>query len=998
MPQHDSTFHYRIGWLARLCGFGDPREIVLADGALRLDFRDGRAETLGPDRLIPSVHRGRRLFWVTFDLRLRDGPRIRIAGIRHKDGRKIERLLEAWLAPERERYFAKVEREVEAAEALVARLLGGVRYVRHSDVLTAGQQLATAARHLGERLDLPDRPAALSDRHEALQRAAPSLAGEVARANERFVAGELRRYAKLFDTVESKPLTEAQRRACVVDDDHNLVLAGAGTGKTSVMIGRAAYLLTAGITRPESVLMVAYNRDAAQELRERAVGRLAGIADANRLTVMTFHALGVELIARAEGVRPSLSVLAEDSHVLGRFVTGQLDELLQDPAYAAKFVDYGFSRTEPQCSIFDFASLEAYEQALGRLDLRTLRGERVKSHEELRIANFLTRNGIEYHYEEAFPVATATRERRQYRPDFTIVRSDAEGGSVFLEHFGVDAQGNPPPFFDDVSARSYREQMAWKRELYQQEQLPLVETYSYEFRQGVVFDRLREKLAAHGIAADPRVDAECLEVLRKAGVVSATAQFFAELIPRVREHGLSPDTVVQQITVLPERERVRARLLWELLQPTVERYERHLTQNGEIDFADMVQRATEYLTAGKVASPFTHVLVDEFQDISGPRAQLVLALARSRPGSSVFCVGDDWQSIYRFAGSDIRYISQFETRVGPGTTTSLDRTFRFNDQIGRVAAAFVTRNPDQVKKHIESQTVVARPAVSLVPTAEPAVGLQAVLTRINGFAQTRNTRYSVYVLARYWFELEPLRKSAPAGWQQPFPGLSDVRFSSVHGAKGLEADFVVVVGLREGRNGFPADKSPDAFHELFLPPEEAYPFAEERRLFYVALTRARHRVYLLFDAVSHSPFIRELKSGGYPIEEHELAGEFVQASVPVVPCPRCATGEIRPKSGQTGPFFGCHRFPACRYTERGCGSCGGLLLRIGDYCVCCDPGCAGVHFACPKCGSPMEHRDGPYGAFFGCSKYGSRDLLEQCSATQPWRELPRAEELRQRAR
>ena len=756
------------------------------------------------------------------------------------------------------------------------------------------------------------------------------------------------------------------------------------------MIGRAGYLLAAGLARPESLLMVAYNTDAAKELRERAARRLEGVADVERLTIKTFHALGLDLIAEAEGVRPSVSVLAEDSHALSRFVTGQLADLLQDPGYARRFIDYGFGREESQSTIFDFASLEDYERELARLDLRTLKGERVKSQEELRLANFLMRHGIEYRYEEPFPIDTATRERRQYRPDFTILREATGAGPVYLEHFGIDANGNPPPFFDHASAREYRAQIAWKRELYRQQQLPLIETTSYEFQQGVVFERLREKLAAHGIETNSRSEAECLAVLRDSGVVAATAQFFAGLIPLARERGLSDENLEQQLAAIPGRERGRARLLWELLKPIVERYEAELKRRGEIDFADMVRRATEYVASGRVQSPYTHLLVDEFQDISAPRAELVLALARSRPDSSVFCVGDDWQSIYRFAGSDIRYISQFETRVGPGTTTALDRTFRFNDQIGQVASEFVTRNPEQVKKTIESQTVVTQPAVSLVPTAEPALGLNAVLTRIDAIATRRGTRYSVYVLARYWYELEEIR----ATLRGPYPGLEAVKFSTVHAAKGLEADVVVVVGLEAGRAGFPADKPIDPFQEMFLPPKESFEFAEERRLFYVALTRARHRVYLLFDAVSHSPFIRELKAGGYRIEQREFSHDFIQADLPVVPCPRCATGELRPRAGQRGPFFGCHRYPACRYTERGCGSCGGLLLRVGQYCVCSNAGCEGVHLACPSCGSPMEHRSGPHGAFFGCSKFGSRDLIEQCAATEKWRSLPAAVGLR----
>jgi DNA helicase-4 len=994
MSQRGTSFHYRIGWLARLFGSAGHSEIALADGVLRLGFRNGRPETLLPGDVVSPVHISDGLFWDSVSFRHRDGRRIRVAGLRHAEVPTLGPMLEAWVAPALERYFAELDGKLQATETLVESLLDGSRYIRRSDVVAVVQQLRESMEEFAERLEVSDRPPALAERHERLRRLCDSLSSEAARVNERFVSAELARHSRLFDTVESKPLTAAQRRACVIDDDHNLVLAGAGTGKTSVMIGRAGYLLAAGIARPESLLMVAYNRDAAQELRERAAQRLAGVADVERLTVKTFHALGMELIAEAEGVRPSLSGMAEDSHALARFVTGQIDELLREPAYAAKFIDYGFDRYEPHRSIFDFATLEEYERELARLNLRTLRGERVKSYEEVRIANFLIRNGIEYRYEEPFPVETATRDRRQYRPDFTILREATGAGPLYLEHFGIDEQGNPPPFFDEASTRNYQAQIVWKRELYQQEQLPLLETYSYEFRQGVVFERLREKLAAHGIESNPRAEAGCLDMLREAGVVSRTARFFAELIPLVRERRLSPGEVEQQIAAMPDHERGRARLLWELLQPIVERYERHLAQIGEIDFADMVQRATDYVSSGRVRSPFTYLLVDEFQDISAPRAELILALARSRPGSSVFCVGDDWQSIYRFAGSDIRYISQFETRVGPGTTTALDRTFRFNDQIGRVASEFVTRNSAQMKKRIESQKTVTQPAVSLVPTAEPVVGLNAVLTRINGFARVRGAWYSVYVLARYWHELEPLRLPGQGSWQQRFPNLADVKFSSVHGAKGLEADFVVVVGLEAGRDGFPADKPDDSFQEMFLPPKEAYPFAEERRLFYVALTRARYRVYLLFDAVSHSPFIRELKSDGYPIEEHELAGEFVQPPVPVVPCPRCATGELRPRAGQGGQFFGCHRFPACRYTERGCGSCGGLLRRVGDYCVCSNPSCDGVHLACPKCGAPMEHRSGPHGVFFGCSKYGSLDLLQQCAATQPWRPLPTANELR----
>jgi len=1007
MPPLGTAFHHRFGRLARLFGSARHSDIALDDDVLRLVLRDGSMDTLRPTDVGSPIHLSKGWFWSSLGFRRRDGRRIRMAGIRRADAQALSRILEIWAAPELQRYFAELDGKLQATETLVAWLLDGSRYIRHSAVDSVTERVEQSMREFAERLEPSDRPPALAARHEQLGRLRESLRGQAVQANERFVSTELTRHSHLFDTVESKPLTAAQRRACVVDDDNNLVLAGAGTGKTSVMIGRAGYLLAAGIARPESLLLVAYNRDAAKELRERATRRLKDVPDIHRLTIKTFHALGLDLIAKAEGKRPSLSLLAEDGLALARFVTEQLDELLRDPWYAARFIEYGFDRHQPNRSIFDYATREEYERAEARLNLRTLRGERVKSYEEVRIANFLTRNGIDYRYEEPFPVDTATRDHGRYRPDFTIQREATnEGGHeatwqgpLFLEHFGIDERGQPPPFYTVAEAERYRQGIVWKRNLFKELQWPLIETYSHEFRRGDIFERLHDKLAAHGIKTNPRSDEDCLEMLRKEGVVSSTAGFFTDLLPLVRERRLSPSALEQQIAAMEDDERDRARLQWQLLQPIVERHDRHLAERNEIDFADMVRRATDYVVSGKVPSPFTHLLVDEFQDISRSRAELILALARSRPGSSVFCVGDDWQSIYRFAGSDIRYISQFETHVGPGTTTALDRTFRFNNQIGEVASAFVTRNPAQVRKRIQSQTTVMRPAVSLVSTAKPDLGLHAVLMRINATAQSSGARHSVYVLARYWYELEALRSPRQGGWRQRFAHLSDVTFSSVHAAKGLEADFVVVVGLEAGRDGFPADKPIDSFHELFLPPKEAYSFAEERRLFYVALTRARHRVYLLFDAVTYSPFIRELRSGGYPIEEHELSEEFVQAPLPVVPCPRCATGEIRPKTSQSGrPFFACHRFPSCRYTERGCGTCGGLLLRIEGYCVCSVPSCAGVYLICPKCGAPMVERRGRTGIFFGCSKYGSQDVLQKCSAMLPWRPLPGAAALRQETR
>lgn len=989
----DSVVRAETDPVARILGLVSVKEVNLRKNKLLLHPSRGAMQSFTEHDLCPPFDHQRGLLWSTLRIGRMSGEALRIRGLNHSDAAKLAAALTDWIHPIRARYFAEVIGELRIAESKLDDFLNAQTFVRHSQFEAAAQQFNANFQQIKDRLRAPDTPQQVLGQFEKLREALETFRESVNKANEIFVRNALKRHAKLFDTIESNPLTSAQRRACVIDDDYNLVLAGAGTGKTSVMIGRLGYLLAEQLASPESVLLVAYNRDAAKELRDRAASCLQSMTAPDRLTIKTFHALGKDLIAQAEGVQPSLSILAEDGLEFKKFVSEQLEELLKDPEYAEKFVAYGFVLNQPAISIFEIDSIEDYERELARLDLRTLRGEQVKSYQEVQIANFLLKNKIEYAYEEPFIIQTANRYRRQYRPDFTISRDDEHNSLLYLEHFGIDRNGNPPSFFDEASAIEYRESIAWKRKLYRQEELPLIETYSYEFDENVVFKRLTERLAAHDVFCETRSDKECIEILREAGKVSEAAGTFTEVLPLIREMNASPDEVMRQIESMPPHQKQRARVLWDLVVPIVDRYEKRLAETGEIDFSDMIRRAIEYLRSGRIKSKFSHILIDEFQDISRPRADLVLALARSRPESTVFCVGDDWQSIYRFTGSDIRYTSQFDELVGQGTTTPLDRTFRFNNQIGEVASRFVSKNPRQMDKQIESLRKVEKPAVSLVRTAQPHLGLLAILSRVNRWAEHKKTNFSVYVLARYHYELDTLRREHKT-WNRNFNHISDLKFSTVHGAKGLEADFVVIVGLEPGRNGFPADKGVDSFRELFLPPEEEFAFAEERRLFYVALTRAKHRAYLIYDAYWHSPFIDELESGEFAIEKNEFTEDFIQPVLPTVPCPRCSTGRLRPRSGEHGTFFGCDRFPICRYRERGCGTCKGLLLRADKYRVCSDTGCDGVHLACPKCGAPMVHRTSQYGEFFGCSNYGRVDLIEQCSAKQKWTKLPGAEELR----
>ncbi|MCK5353886.1 MAG: topoisomerase DNA-binding C4 zinc finger domain-containing protein, partial [Methyloprofundus sp.] len=150
---------------------------------------------------------------------------------------------------------------------------------------------------------------------------------------------------------------------------------------------------------------------------------------------------------------------------------------------------------------------------------------------------------------------------------------------------------------------------------------------------------------------------------------------------------------------------------------------------------------------------------------------------------------------------------------------------------------------------------------------------------------------------------------------------------------------------------------------------EAFKLAEERRLFYVALTRARHHVYLVSDANRASDFILELIEDKYDMLSDEFKGEGHQQEIANTPCSHCKTGYLIARDSQYGSFFGCSQYPLCNHTQSACQWCGGGLKVQGRFRTCENKRCDFVEPICPKCQGRLNLRKGPYGQFWGCSHY-----------------------------
>lgn len=928
------------------------RSIELQASFLRIEGR-GRDDQHVPYENIRAVSLEHHRLWRRLVIETQAGHTREFGGLNAKAAATFGKAFEGALADfQQARYLVKAMRPaLEACFLRVRPLIEGKHYVAHCHRETALAEIATLDTLLRLPADLlPDEPI-LRTKVEVLRQFSTDYKEVCAQANERFIGRELAAFADYFDTIEKNPLTERQRRAVVTHEDNTLVIAGAGSGKTSVILAKTGYLLKRRLAAPEQLLLLAFNRKAAQEMATRIEERLQ-----TDVSVRTFHSLGLHIIAEVEGKKPSLSVLAEDASRLRQFIQSGIADLLNDPQHYATVIQYFQSFFAPYKSHADFETVGDYWDYLKTNELRSLQGDLCRSFEECEIANFLFLNGIRYEYERPYEFDTATVEHRQYKPDFFLTDY-----GIYLEHFAVDENGNSP--FDTGEERHYAEGVQWKRELHAAQDTKLIETYSYQKRQGTLLTELGRSLQSLGVAFRPVSPDEALRVLREQKRIDAFSDMTATFLGHFKSNGYTTDGLMMHAAqyglVSP-----RLQAFLKLFKPLLARYDAHLAQRGELDFNDMIIRAARYVESGRYRSPFTCILVDEFQDISVGRAKLIKALAGQDRANRLFCVGDDWQAIYRFSGSDIAIMRSFADHFGFTATVKLDRTFRFNDRIESVASRFVLSNPGQIAKTVTAESKEAAPAVFVhQPRQKGDLVVADAVGMIRDDAKRRSlSRATVMLLGRYQFEHDGLSLSQ---LQRQAPELS-FEANTVHRAKGLEADYVIVLGLRKAVYGFPSEVADDPLLNVVLSSPEPFPHAEERRLFYVALTRARHAVHLIADRVAPSSFVSELASGDYDVSCPEGIATPVS-------CPECHTGLLVQRTSPHGVFYSCSHYPFCPYKARPCPQCGTGVMRLEkarNAQVCTNGRCHHTEQLCPICRTGrMVERRGKYGPFLGCTNY-----------------------------
>jgi DNA helicase-4 len=771
----------------------------------------------------------------------------------------------------------------------------------------------------------------------------------------------LEKRKQFFDRVESNPLTNEQRLGVLRSNDKNMVLAAAGTGKTSVIVAKTLDLIDRKLADPSEILVLAYNRDAAEELQKR----LADKALKSKITlespphISTFHALGRKLL-RDSGIPTFLSVFTEDDFKLKQWVTKWLEDYLK--ADLSRIYDFIELSTQP-INPFDFKSIEEYERFTRDNELRTLNVELVRGYQELLIANFLFVNQIPYQYEAPYVSKRRIDIGYDYKPDFYL-----KDTNIYIEHFGVDRDGKTRP---DIDALKYNESIQSKRLLHEKCGTILIETFHYEWYEHTLLSDLESRLSAQGIKCNPMSPEAIFEKLNKEGHIVKWSDLMKKALQAIRVERLTKTAMQNRF----EQAKIhRPEKHSDLLEALHQGYIAELNEQNTIDFDDMIIRAIHVVMQGSFIPKWKYILVDEFQDISAARMEFINALIEKGPDPSLTVVGDDWQSIYRFSGGKLELTTRFGSMVGPYTETKLQKTFRYNNSIANTAGQFIMENPEQYKKFIETHNKVNQPQVFLL---DDKVGKQeGVYERVNEVVQKireNDPTRSIAIIARYNYLLKEAKQSLSNVNLN-----KDIKFWSFHRSKGLEADCCILIGFFQGKSGFPNENRNEAIIEALLPNLDSYPHSEERRLFYVGLTRARDESYIIADPTAPSDFITELLAPKY--ELNIVSKTFQEQYRKIFKCPNCEDGYLRLLSGKFGEFYACSTGLGCVVGKaRVCEKCRAPSIDTRDASNCNNIACRNTIKICDKCGRPMNIKDGKFGQFWGCTGYGIKH--DQCKNT-----------------
>ena len=674
--------------------------------------------------------------------------------------------------------------------------------------------------------------------------------------NDTVINSLLDTHKDFFDHCLKYPLDKQQRRSIVSEEDNCLAVSSAGSGKTSSIVGKVKYLTEIKDIAPHRILLISYTNKAAAELTERMA--------TNGLKGYTFHKLAIDIIGKETGVKPSIcdntdALFIDIYHTLlgNEDFKKSVVEYFID--YQTNEADWEQRKNERREKLSEQKNVQL-KAMFPDMDGRTIY---VRSEQEQKICFVLSSLGVQFRYEEPYEHQLADEMHSQYRPDFSIYfEQKGVPKRIYLEHFGVDEHGLVPAWFAkdknityEEANQKYNDGITWKKTAHEKFGTQLLVTSSADFHYSDIKDKLKKILTDVGVPIQEKTDEELYDLVLPKGSKQEKAfiRLVVTFVTLVKSSCKSVKEVLKQAKNAGDERSVF--IIKNIFQPVYERYKSALSDSNQIDFTDAILQATEICRTTHPVE-YDYIIVDEFQDISVDRYNFLKVLREGNPPAKLYCVGDDWQSIYRFSGSDMALFNQFPEYFGTTEINKIETTYRFGEPLVSLSSRFIQRNNAQIKKDIHSFSSDMKTELEFC-----SYDRRDYCKTIGELIDSIPLDKSIFLLGRYSFDdyyLSFMYQGIKEDNRFYYViGGRKIEFLTVHKSKGLEADYVILLQCNKDTYGFPSLVSDDPVLNYVLTKSDQFPYGEERRLFYVAITRAKLKTLVLYDKRFPSVFVDE---------------------------------------------------------------------------------------------------------------------------------------------
>lgn len=715
-------------------------------------------------------------------------------------------------------------------------------------------------------------------------------------------------------------------------DENLLVIAGAGSGKTTTMAAKVKYLVDNGY--PESkILVISFTKKACQEIEKIIHTDL----DCPNVKVTTFHALGYDIIKKSGR---DIEKIIEDTNkykIISNFIKKYA---FKDKKYLAYLYDNFKSYINLTEDALKYNTFEEYHKATyqekynksgfnlsnyintqikaRKLRKKTIKGEFLRSKEEVDIANFLYLNTIDYSYELSY---TEIVNNTKIHPDFFVKQLELEN---YIEHFGVD-QNLDNKMYNKDELKAYLNTLKLKQTYineYDQSKRFIV-TYSKYNDNTTYLESLKQQLLKCGYTLNRRTDEEIFKTLMETDTESYFSNFIYKIIIPFISIFKTYNYHLEDFQGLYDYATLELKKQLIALKPIYTYYKQELDRKHYIDFDDMINLAYEIIPAIKerdLGVDYDYLIIDEYQDISNQRYNLTKLLADLFQ-AKIMAVGDDWQTIYSFSGADINLFKDFKKHVEDAKQIPIENTYRNSQELIDIAGDFIQKNKFQIKKQLKSTKHLANP-IEIFYYEDQGKDKKIIKNKYiinNNHAKAitqiilniikNNPNYKILLLGRYEKDKEKLLST---NYFTEYRGKikstitenANLNFLTIHKAKGLSADAVILINAIDDILGFPSKIEDIPIIELLKDFNQSKPnnnkftpliisgfkeeilYPEERRLFYVAMTRTKNKFYIAVPNSKKSMFIKEISKYNQVIQHKDI----IKSTSPITSdksCPKC---------------------------------------------------------------------------------------------------------------